>query len=130
MLEKIIYKIRPQHSSPINFDNSNKLIQDIIHANITHEEALNKMADIDNNFKKITELNSFNHNQIKVANTYFMVSGIFTGEAKESVENNEGKLIPKKSNVIILINKENQTQQDKDLPSNQMNNKTQQMRLN
>ena len=41
---------RPQHSSPINFDNSNKLIQDIIHGNITHEEALNKMADIDNNF--------------------------------------------------------------------------------
>ena len=33
---------RSQHASPINFDNSNKLIQDIAHGNITHEEALNK----------------------------------------------------------------------------------------
>ena len=33
---------RPQHASLINFDNSNKLIQDIVHGNITYEEALNK----------------------------------------------------------------------------------------
>ena len=32
-----------------------------------------------------------------MANTYFMVSEIFTGQAKELVENNEGKLILKKS---------------------------------
>ena len=30
---------RPQHASLINFDASNKLIQDIAHGNITHEEA-------------------------------------------------------------------------------------------
>ena len=68
---------RPQHASPINFDNSNKLIQDIVHGNITYEEALNKMVDINNNFTKITELKSFNPNLIKVAKTYFMVREIF-----------------------------------------------------
>ena len=41
---------RPQHSSPINFNESNKLIQDILNGNITHKEALNKMIDIYNNF--------------------------------------------------------------------------------
>ena len=50
------------------------------------------MADIDDNFTKIIELKSFNPNQIKVANTYFVVSDIFTGETKKFVENNEGKL--------------------------------------
>ena len=50
------------------------------------------MADIDDNFTKIAELKSFNTNQIKVANTYFMVNEIFTGETKEFMENNEGKL--------------------------------------
>ena len=41
---------RPQHASLINFDASNKLIQDIAPGNITHEEASNKIADINNNF--------------------------------------------------------------------------------
>ena len=44
---------RPHHAGPINFHNSNKLIQDILNGNIGYEEALNKMADIDNNFAKI-----------------------------------------------------------------------------
>ena len=59
---------RPQHSSPINFNESNKLIQGILNGNITHKEALNKMVDIYNNFKKIAELKSFNSNQIKIVN--------------------------------------------------------------
>ena len=88
---------RPPHTSPINFDNLNKLIQDILNGNITHEEALNKMPDIDNNFTKIIGLETYYPNQIKVVNIYYMVSKIFTGEAKELVENNEGKLILKKS---------------------------------
>ena len=49
------------------------------------------MADIDEDFTKIAELKSFNTNQIKVANTYFIVNEIFTGETKEFMENNEGK---------------------------------------
>ena len=50
------------------------------------------MADINDNYTKITELKSFNPNQIKVANTYFMVSEHFTRETKKFVENNEGEL--------------------------------------
>ena len=69
----------------------------MVHGNITYEEALNKMADINNNFTKITELKSFNPNQIKVANTYFMVSEIFTGKTKIFMENNEGELYLSKS---------------------------------
>ena len=55
------------------------------------------MADINNNFGKITELKSFNSNQIKVVNTYFMMSEIFTGVAKELMENNKGEIYLKKS---------------------------------
>ena len=87
---------KPKNASPINFDNSNKLIQDIVHGNITHEKALNKMANIDNNFPKIIELKSFYPNQIKVVNIYYMVNEIFTREAKELVEN-KGELILKNS---------------------------------
>ena len=50
------------------------------------------MADIDDNFTKITDLESFNPNQIRVAITYFMVSEIFTGESKRFIENNECEL--------------------------------------
>ena len=59
---------RPQRAIPINLDESNKLIHKTVHGNITHEEALNKMADINDSFRKITELKSFNSNQIKVVN--------------------------------------------------------------
>ena len=41
---------RPQHSISINFDESNRLIQDIAYGDITYEEALNKMDGINNNF--------------------------------------------------------------------------------
>ena len=83
---------RPQRSSPINFDNSNKLIQDIVHGNITHKEALDKMGGIDDNFTNITEQESLNSKQVKVANIYFMVSEIFTGNTKKFMENNKGEL--------------------------------------
>ena len=83
---------RPQHVSPINFNNSNKLIQDIVHGSITYKEEFNKMADMDDNFTKITKLKRFKPNQIKVANTYFMVSESFIGKNKKFMENNEGEL--------------------------------------
>ena len=47
------------------------------------------MPDIDNNFVKIIGLETYYPNQVKVVNIYNMVSEIFTGEAKELVENNE-----------------------------------------
>ena len=106
---------RSRHASLINFDNSNKLIQDIADRNITYEEALNKMADINDNFAKVTKIKSFNPNQIKVTNTYFMVSEIFTGETKKIMENDEGEFYFFNQKVIILMNKNNQH-------SNEMNN--------
>ena len=82
------------------------------------------MADIDDNFTKITDLKSFNPNQIRVANTYFMVSEIFTGVSKRFIEIMKVSFIFLNQNVTTLMNKKNQTQQDKDLVSNQMNNQT------
>ena len=55
------------------------------------------MVDINNNFTKIIELKCFNSNQIKVANTYFMVNEIFTGEATKFMENYKGELYLSKS---------------------------------
>ena len=92
MLIRDNLQARPQRSSPINFDNSNKLIQDIVHGNITHKEALDKMGGIDDNFTNITEQESLNSKQVKVANIYFMVSEIFTGNTKKFMENNKGEL--------------------------------------
>ena len=58
------------------------------------------MADINNNFRKITELKSFNQNQIKVAKTYFMMNEIFTGVAKEIKENNKAEIYVSESKSV------------------------------
>ena len=50
------------------------------------------MADIDDNFTKITEQKSFNPNQIKVVNIYLQVNEIFTGKTKKFMKNNEDEL--------------------------------------
>ena len=50
------------------------------------------MAGIDDNFTNITEQESLNSKQIKVANIYFMVSEIFTGKTKKIMENKKGEL--------------------------------------
>ena len=50
------------------------------------------MAGIDDNFTNITAQESLNSKQIKVANIYFMVSEIFTGNTKKFMENNKGEL--------------------------------------
>ena len=71
---------RPNRGSPIYFDESYKLIQDIEHSNITHEEALKIIIDIRNNNKRFIDLYEFNPNQVKVLNALFMVNEIFTGE--------------------------------------------------
>ena len=54
MLKDNNSQARPRRYSSINFDNSSKLIQNMVHGNITHKEALKKMADIDYNFTNIT----------------------------------------------------------------------------
>ena len=55
------------------------------------------MADIDGSLTKITEQERLNLNQTKVANIYFMVSEIFTGETKKLIENNKGEICLSKS---------------------------------
>ena len=57
MLKEILYKLDHRLIQT--------LIQDIVHGNITHEEALNKMADIDYNFTKITEKKVLTQTKLK-----------------------------------------------------------------
>ena len=59
---------RPNRGSPIYFDKSYKLIQDIEHSNITHKEALKIITDIRKNIERLNDLNEFNLNQVKVLN--------------------------------------------------------------
>ena len=73
---------RPNRGSPIYFDESYKLIQDIEHSKIIYEEALKIITDIGNNIKRLDDLYEFNSNQVKVLNALFMVDEIFTGEFK------------------------------------------------
>ena len=89
---------RPQHGSPINFDESYKLIQEIVHGNITHEEALNKMAGIRKNIKRLADLNEFYPNQVKVINALFMVDEISTGEFERYKLSDDGYILLRSKN--------------------------------
>ena len=60
-------------ANPIYFDESYKLIQDIEHSNITHEEALKIITEIRKNVERLNNLNEFNPNQVEVLNALFMV---------------------------------------------------------
>ena len=73
---------RSNRGSPTCFDESYKLIQDIKHSKITHEEALKTITNIRNNIKRINDLNEFNSNQVKLLNALFMVDEHFAGEFK------------------------------------------------
>ena len=73
---------RSNRGSPTCFDESCKLIQDIKHSKITHEEALKTITNIRNNIKRINDLNEFNSNQVKLLNALFMVDEHFAGEFK------------------------------------------------
>ena len=68
---------RPQHSSPIDFDESNELIYEIVHGNITHEEALNKMAEGNGVAKAIKENNK---GELYVSES----KSVYSDEQKES----------------------------------------------
>ena len=71
---------RPERGSPIYFNESYKLIQDIEHRKITHEEALEIITHICYDIKRINDLDDFNENQLKVVNDFFMVDKMVTGE--------------------------------------------------
>ena len=61
---------------------NHKLIQDIGHCKITHEEALKKITSIRNDIKRIDDLSEFNQNQVNLINALFIVDEIVTGEFK------------------------------------------------
>ena len=89
---------RPNRGSPIYFDESYKLIQDIQHSNITHEEELKIITDIRKNIERLHDLNEFNPNQVKVLNALFMVNENFTGEFKwQKLSDTEYTLLRSKS---------------------------------
>ena len=73
---------RPSLGVPISFNESRRLIQDIDHGKITHEETLKKIANIRNDIERIGNLDEFNQNQVNVLNALFMVDECFTGEFK------------------------------------------------
>ena len=79
---------RPERGSPIYFDESYKLIQDIWHSKITHEEALKKITSIRDDIDKIISQETLILNQVKVLGMFFMVNEIFTGQIKLVKANN------------------------------------------
>ena len=79
---------RPERVSPIYFDESYKLIQDICHSKITHEEALKKRTSIRDDIDKIISQETLILNQVKVLGMFFMVNEIFTGQIKLVKANN------------------------------------------
>ena len=85
-------RAKPNRSGLINFNESNKLLQDIEHSKITYEEALKRIWNIRSDIAKIINQVSLNLNQVEVINTLFMVDEIFTGEIKTVKANNEGAL--------------------------------------
>ena len=82
----------PNRKRLFNFNESNKLLQDIEHSRITYEEALKRIHNIRSDIKKIINKESLDLNQVEVINILFMVDEIFTGEIKSVKANNEGIL--------------------------------------
>ena len=64
---------KPERGSPIYFDKSYKLIQDIEHSKITPEETLKITIGIRNDVKRISNLDEINPNQVKVLNALLTV---------------------------------------------------------
>ena len=81
---------RQNRGSLINFDKSNKLLQDIEHSKFTYEEALKRINNIGSDITKVINKESINLNQIRVINTLFMVDETFTGKIKSVEANNDG----------------------------------------
>ena len=90
---------RPNRGSPISFDESHKLMQDIEHGKTNHEEALKTIANICNDIETIDDLDEFNQKQVSVLNALFLLDEIFTGEFKwYKLIDGKYKLLRSKSN--------------------------------
>ena len=82
---------KPERGSPIYFDKSYKVIQDIEHSKITHEETLKIIIGIRNDIKRINDLDKINPNQVKVLNALLTVDEAFTGEHKKYIKDEKKK---------------------------------------
>ena len=82
---------KPERGSPIYFDKSYKLIQDIEHSKITPEETLKIIIGIRNDVKRISNLDEINPNQVKVLNALLTVDEAFTGEHKKYIKDEKKK---------------------------------------
>ena len=92
------FQARPSLGVPISVNESRRLIQDIDHGKITHEETLKKIANIRNDIERIGNLDEFNQNQVNVLNALFMVDECFTGEFKwYKISDGKYKILKSKS---------------------------------
>ena len=73
----------PNRSSLTNFNESNKLLQNVEHSKITDEEALKRIKNICGDINKIINIRSLTSNQVRVVNILFMLNEIFTGQIWE-----------------------------------------------
>ena len=89
---------RPNQASPITFNKSNKLLQDIEHTKITYEKALERIDNICSDIETVINQKSINLNQVEVINTLFMVNEIFTGNFKSIKANSKDTLEVYKEN--------------------------------
>ena len=89
---------RPNLASPITFNESNKLRQDIEHSKITYDKALERIDNICSDIETIINRKSINLNQVEVINTLFMVDEIFTGNFKSIEANSKDTLEVYKEN--------------------------------
>ena len=89
---------RPNLASPITFNESNKLLQDIEHGKITYDKALERIDNICSDIETIINQKSINLNQVEVINTLFMVDEIFTGNFKSIEANSKDTLEVYKEN--------------------------------
>ena len=65
---------RTNRGSPITFNESKKLLEDIEHSRITLEEALKRINNIRSDIERFIDQKSINVNQVEVVNTLFMVN--------------------------------------------------------
>ena len=89
---------RPNLASPITFNESNKLRQDIEHSKITYDKALERIDNICSDIETIINRKSINLNQVEVINTLFMVDENFTGNFKSIKANSKDTLEVDKEN--------------------------------
>ena len=87
-----ILSARPKVGKIINFNESNKLLNEIENSQITYEEALKIIRNIRRDINKLVSAQGINPNQINVLDILFLVNEIFTRESERIEINEKGDL--------------------------------------